>query len=388
MQSHETQPKQPKLPERRPRLLVVDDERTSRRMLASMLERAGYRVDTAADGLDALRQLRAHLHDVVLLDVLMPQMSGYDVCAAIKQDEQMRRCQVMLVTALDSTPDKVEGLDTGADDFVCKPVRRDEFLAKVRALIRARGLLDQLESARAELELKKTLAQTLVNDLRNPLAGLLGNFDLIEMGRRKDLPKLLDRSRRAAHRMLRMVSNLVEVEAMESGRATPTTERVDLAALTQQTLDELEPLARSRGVTLCCDGLMTTRISGDRQMLHRLIDNLIANAVAQSPDGGTVRVGLRPGRQGAEWTVEDDASPIPESLRHRVFDKYAEAELQQSGVMANRGLSLTLCKMVAEMHRGSIELDEAQPGKMRYRVQLRGLAPATAERPMHQAAGA
>jgi CheY-like chemotaxis protein len=362
--------------------LVVDDDRSSRTLLVGMLRRAGYDVNAAADGLEALQRVRETKPDVVLLDVLMPRMSGYEVCAAIKDDPVTQHCQVMLVTSLDGTPDKVEGLDIGADDYVCKPVRSDEFLAKVRALIRARRLLSELEQAKRalheknrELELKKTLAQSLVNDLRNPLAGLLGNFDLMEMGRRADQMKWIDRSRRAAKRMLGMVSNLTEVEAMESGRMQPQYERLDLAEMTQRVLDEIEPIATSRNVTLSCEELLTTRLGGDARMLQRMIDNLISNAVANSPDGGTVELRLRPCSEGAEWIVALPNSTVPASLRHRVFDKYAEPELQQAGVMANRGLSLSLCQLVAETHRGTIELRESDAGGDEYVVRLRGLVP-------------
>src|SRR5262245_2055142 len=145
-----------------PNLLVVDDDERGRRLLEGYLCSEGYAVRCAADGPTALAEAWSVPPDVVLLDVMMPGMTGYEVCARLKQDPRTRLTQVMLVTALDSLPNKVEGLDTGADDYVPKPVRREEFLAKVRALLRARRLLLELEQARValaernrELHLKK-----------------------------------------------------------------------------------------------------------------------------------------------------------------------------------------------------------------------------------------
>ena len=132
-------------------MLVVDDESRNRKLLESYLRSEGYRMLSCADGPTALSLTREHLPDVILLDVMMPEMTGHEVCRILKDDPKTRNCQVMMVTALTGTANTVEGLDTGADDYVSKPVRREEFLAKVRALIRASGLLHDLGAARDTL---------------------------------------------------------------------------------------------------------------------------------------------------------------------------------------------------------------------------------------------
>ena len=202
---------------RQPTLLVVDDEARNRRLLEGYLRSEDYDVLSAPDGPTALRIAREMRPDVILLDVMMPGMSGHEVCRALKQDPHTRICQVMMVTALGAVSDKIEGLDTGADDYLAKPVRREEFLAKVRALLRARSLLGELEEAHEalaarneELELKKTLAQTLVHDLKNPLTAILGNLDLLKMRADDDLQYLIERSRRGSSRMLQMILNLLD----------------------------------------------------------------------------------------------------------------------------------------------------------------------------------
>jgi len=170
-----------------PDVLVVDDDPRNRKLLEEYLVGAGYKVRVAQDGRSALAEAAERAPDLVLLDVMMPDLSGLEVCRKLKSDPRTRLSQVVLVTALDGTPHRVEGLDTGADDYVSKPVRREEFMAKVRSLLRARRLLAEVEEARAtlairnaqleELEaLKETLSQTLVHDLKNPLAAVLGNL--------------------------------------------------------------------------------------------------------------------------------------------------------------------------------------------------------------------
>jgi signal transduction histidine kinase len=366
----------------RAKLLVVDDDVPSRKMLGGILRNAGYDVTLAADGPEAIELARKVQPDVVLLDVMMPRMSGHEVCEILKNDPRTRLGQVMLVSALDGTPDKVEGLDIGADDYVTKPIRREEFLAKVRALLRVRHLLGDLESARRELaernrelEIKKTLAQALVHDLKNPLSGVLGNLDLMELPGGKDTSILIERTRRAGQRMQQMVSNLIDVEALEDGRLTLNRERVDLAELTLRSTEEAESIGHARNVSLRCTHVATARLDGDALLLRRMIDNLVSNAVAHSPDGGTVAITTQPVSGGVEWTISDQGPGIPEELRRRVFDKYAQGDLQQTGVMANRGLGLTLCRMVADAHRGEIAIETAPGGGTLMRIRMIGLAP-------------
>ena len=110
-------------------------------------------------------------------------------------------------------------------------------------------------------------------------------------------------------------------------------------------------------------------------MLRRMIDNLVSNAVTHSHDGGTVSITAQPVSGGVEWTVEDHGPGIPESLRNRVFDKYAQCDLQQQGVMVNRGLGLTLCRMVVEAHRGEIRIETAPGGGTLMRVRMTGVSP-------------
>ncbi len=156
-----------------PEILVVDDDPRNRRLLEEYLMVAGYDVRLAPDGRTALALASERPPDLVLLDVMMPDLSGLEVCRQLKNDPRTRLCQVVLVTALDGSPHRVEGLDTGADDYIAKPVRREEFMAKVRSMLRARRLLAELEEARETValrnakleeleELKETLTQTLV----------------------------------------------------------------------------------------------------------------------------------------------------------------------------------------------------------------------------------
>jgi signal transduction histidine kinase len=363
-------------------MLVVDDDPRSRKLLEGFLIAEGYAVRTAPDGPAALSLVREDPPDVILLDVMMPGMTGHEVCRILKDDPETRACQVMMVTALDSTPDQVTGLDTGADDYLAKPVRRDEFLAKVRALVRARRLIEELERAHhelaarnAELQLKKTLAQTLVHDLKSPLSAILGNLDLLKHRGDSGLHYLIDRSKQGAQRMLEMILNLLDVEGLEEGRMKPAMDRVDLAELVRATADEARVTAEQRGINLAVDANTRVWAEADPVLMRRVVDNLVSNALTYTRKGGRVRVRVGYRDEGVEITVEDEGPGVPEAMREKVFEKYAQIDARNAGVTNNRGLGLTFCRLAVEAQGGTIWIEQAPGGGACFRTVLAAARP-------------
>jgi len=365
-----------------PDVLVVDDDPRNRKLLEEYLVGAGYKVRVAQDGRSALAEAAERAPDLVLLDVMMPDLSGLEVCRKLKSDPRTRLSQVVLVTALDGTPHRVEGLDTGADDYVSKPVRREEFMAKVRSLLRARRLLAEVEEARAtlairnaqleELEaLKETLSQTLVHDLKNPLAAVLGNLELIERRVEEPVLNLVRRSKAAAWRMHQMILNLLDVAALEEGKILLHPESVDAAGLARKACLEMEAAAVPRGVTLSVDaGADRNEVRGDPTILRRVFDNLLGNALEHSPQGGRILVNVVSCDEGVEIRVADQGPGVPEAFRERIFEKFQRLENRKTVPGANRGLGLTFCRLAVEAHGGTIWVDDAPGGGARFRALL------------------
>jgi class 3 adenylate cyclase/CheY-like chemotaxis protein len=143
-----------------PKILVVDDTPQNVKLLADVLTVKGYAVTTAASGAEALERIQSQRPDLVLLDVVMPGMSGYEVCRRIREDPETGLLPVVMVTALDPSEERVKGLEAGADDFLTKPINQPELLARVRSLLRIKALHDTVQSQAAELaELNRTLTR-------------------------------------------------------------------------------------------------------------------------------------------------------------------------------------------------------------------------------------
>jgi two-component system sensor histidine kinase/response regulator len=379
-----------------PDILVVDDDPRNRRLLEEYLLAAGYDVRLAPDGRTALAEAAKRPPDLVLLDVMMPDLSGLEVCRQLKNDPRTRLCQVVLVTALDGSPHRVEGLDTGADDYVTKPVRREEFMAKVRSMLRASRLLAELEAARStvalrnakleELEaLKETLTQTLVHDLKNPLAAVLGNLELMERKADESILHLVRRSKAAAWRMHQMILNLLDIGQLEEGKLQLRPADVDAGSLARKACLEMEGSAAHRGVTFEIDAEPGEAIlKADGAVLRRVLDNLLANAIEHSPQDGIVRVAVTPCDEGIEITVADQGPGVPPAFRERIFEKFQRVENRHSVPGANRGLGLTFCRLAVEAHGGTIWVDDAPGGGALFRA----LLPATEAEAGREAASA
>ncbi|ANM29021.1 hypothetical protein ABI59_04550 [Acidobacteria bacterium Mor1] len=363
-------------------LLVVDDDPRNVKLLEGYLQNAGYRVRCANDGPTALALAQELVPDLVLLDVMMSGMNGLEVCRELKANPRTRLSQVMLVTALGDEPHHILGLDHGADDYVAKPVRRNSFLAKVRSLLRVRGLLLELEDARSQLAerngeleelqaLKETLSQTLVHDLKNPLTAVVGSLDLLERRVDEVNQPLVSRCRTSASRIQHMIMDLLDIAGLEHGRLTLHRENVDALELLQKAIDDVEYAAQSRKVQVeITPPEDDCSLEGDSSVLRRVMDNLLTNAVEHSPSEGVVTVSLGMREEGIEVSVADEGPGIPEEHREQVFEKFARLNLRESGVSANRGLGLTFCRLAVEAHGGVIWVETAPSGGAMFRALL------------------
>jgi two-component system sensor histidine kinase/response regulator len=360
--------------EQKPLVLIVDDDPSARFTLDALLFREGYGLAFAASGLEALAHLDELAPDAILLDVMMPDMDGLEVCRLLKAEERWRHIPVILVTALDSKEDLAHGLDAGADDFLSKPVNVLELRARVRSMLRIKKQYDALE---ATLHLREDLANMIVHDISNSLMPVLGFSQLLK--RKITVPDYLEEVEviwTHARRMKSFLDDMLVLAKMEAGKPILSRSPVDVSQLVLEVEKGYGVVARAGGIDLVVELPGEPRqVSLDANLFQRVLDNLVSNALKFSPAEGTVTLRVEyPGvGAGSEPQVRievlDEGPGVPEEHRERIFDKFEIVALKKRNV-SQVGLGLAFCKMVVEAHGGRIFVDANEPQGAVFTVEI------------------
>ncbi|HYK97906.1 MAG TPA: response regulator [Candidatus Acidoferrales bacterium] len=351
------------------RILVVDDEPANVELLVRRLEALGAETLRASNGEDALAIADRELPDLILLDVMMPGIDGYDTCRRLKMNDRTAPIPVIFATARDRADDLSKGFEVGAVDYVTKPIEPVELAARVRSAIFTKRLQDDLRSTNGELRKVERSRQELVgmlgHDIRNLANSLVAFLQLVRLGQldpaRPEFGELLGLSESNVTELLRMVNALLDVYKMEEGRleADPRLARVE--DLVKKSIAQIAAEARARGVALeCATG--DARAYVDETLLVRVFTNLLANSVKHTPSGGKAIVEASTTPDG--WVtvrVTDTGPGIPAADGDNIFDRFYQTAGGRS--RGGTGLGLAFCKLAVELHGGTIRVANAgDPG--------------------------
>jgi two-component system sensor histidine kinase/response regulator len=358
--------------EDKPVILVVDDQPLNIELLETHLVPQGYDILAAESGEAALKTIGERSVDLVLLDVMMPEIDGFEVCRRIKADERLRHIPVVMITALSAKEDRIKGIEAGAEDFISKPIDKGEVLARVKMLLSVKKLDDDRRGAVEELQesndrlreleaLRDSLVHMVIHDLRNPLTVIINFAHFLET---TDPEKLSDKGRsyigyiiKSAEFLNEMCSSMLDVSKMESGQMQLNLGACDLGALAREVVSRLEALKGERQISLTLPE-QPVLIRGDAQLLSRLFQNLVGNALKFVPVAtGKIDIALEPGEGRVRCTVRDNGPGIPPEHREKVFDKFWQGTARAQGIKYSSGLGLTFCKMVVEAHGGRIGVE-------------------------------
>ncbi|MBM0743381.1 hybrid sensor histidine kinase/response regulator [Phormidium sp. CLA17] len=362
-------------------ILVVDDSADNRFLIQTTLEYGGYEVALAENGKTALEKVEELLPDLILLDVMMPGMDGYEVTRRIRQDaDHLPYIPILLITA-DERSSVVKGLDMGADDFIRKPVDVDELLARVRSLMRLKRSIDERDRM---VRQQDDFVMRLTHDLRTPLVAadrMLGLFHQEVLGPLSDdMSEAVGSMVKSNSNLLQMVNTLLEVYRHDAGSKTLTFVPCNLREIVDEVVHELSPLATDRGLTLIAEIDKTeieksenlqdaATVMGDRLELRRVLTNLVGNAI-KFTDKGWVKVrlvepmavdtatGSNPTMPSIRLEVSDSGTGIALEEQQALFKRFRQGNHKRAG----SGLGLYLSRRIIESHQGNIQL-QSEPGK-------------------------
>lgn len=352
------------------RILVVDDVPENLLLIDAILQSQGFNIIKASNGVLALEQIRITPPHLILLDVMMPEMDGYELTRIIRQDASLPYIPILLISAYDQAS-VVRGLDLGADDFIRKPVDIDELMARVRSLLRLKHSIDEREQM---VRVREDFVSRLTHDLRTPLVAAERMFSLMQQGALGELSdtfmEVVDTMNRNNHHLLQMVNTLLEVYRYEADRKALFFTEVDLQAIIIEVIRELQPLAEDKHLSL--NFLFTPTdnytIRGDKLELRRMVTNLIANGI-KFTEQGSITISLSLDNAESKkliFAVADTGIGIVEEQKVYLFDRFRTNDHRLSG----SGLGLYLSRQIIEKHQGTITVESQSNQGTKFTVSL------------------
>lgn len=341
----------------RSKILIVDDELSARMQIESMLSQENYELKSVASGKALLEQLTQLLPDLIILDIMMPELDGFEVCQRIKAENRYRHIPIILITSLNGKKVIAQGLETGADDFLQKPINKLELRARVRSMLRIKRQYDTLQ---AILKMREELSNMIVHDMSSPIISILLHTALMEEKvTDPDLRKHLEMIRLAADRLDSFVNDMLMLAKMEQSKLRPCISWVDINQLAEDAEKHFSIIAHSKNISLVLQlPSPALEMFVDGNLFRRVIANLLSNALQYSPNNSTIKLQLEAVNVGDEKShlrmqVIDEGPGIPREYRERIFEKFEVVQLKRQGI-SQIGLGLTFCKMAVDAHGGRI----------------------------------
>jgi two-component system, sensor histidine kinase and response regulator len=343
-------------------ILVVDDTPDNLSFISGLLK-DHFRVKVANNGEKALTIAQSvNPPDLILLDIMMPGMDGYEVCRLLKDDPRSCDIPIIFLTAKSEIEDERKGLELGAVDYITKPVSPPILMARINTQLTLKASYDNLRDL---LKFREDMVNMMVHDLRNPITSILFAAEMLV--RAPALPaekrhKKLDQILTVTRQLRSLVDDLLLRAKLESRKLVLDRMDVDLSELCELAVADLREIAAQKNLQLITKipESYNRSVNVDPVLFRRAIDNLLSNAIKFSPHNSEVTLMVDyPGEGGARVQVTDLGPGVNENLRQTIFEKY-EIGTPMKGVNQT-GLGLAFCKMVIEAHEGRIMVLDNQP---------------------------
>ncbi len=348
-------------------ILVVDDTIENLRLLESMLGEQGYEVRPVTSGRLALSAATHDPPDLILLDITMPDMDGFEVCRRLKALDAVKDVPVIFLTALNETAHKVKAFDAGGIDYITKPFQMEEVLARVHTHVALRRASLELQRNYERLQnlerLRDDLVHMVVHDMRSPLMVLTMHLDFLRGEAAHVLSgqatEDLEAAVRGAGSLTRMANDLIDVSRLEDGKMPVQRGACDAAQIAE---DVRAALGRwDRGRTIGVDARGPIEITCDRGLVFRVLENLVNNAIKHTPSEGRIEIAVARTEGQVRISVADEGRGVPRDAREKIFEKFGAVATRHGQQYHSAGLGLAFCKLAVEAHGGTIGVDDREP---------------------------
>jgi|GEM_PF-661971 len=373
------------------KILIVDDEPSNLGVLLDGLRDLECTIMLAQNGESALEIAKEEQPDLILLDILMPGMDGFEVCRRLKENNgDMDSSIIIFITALSDASDKVRGFELGAVDFITKPFQREDVIARVSTHLGIRKLQKDLQENNERLQqeianrrqadeelcagkkqaesanqAKTRFLANLTHDIRTPLGAIMGfNQLLLEKYKNQDLTadpdtlKYHENIQVSAQMLLEMINNFLDISKIEAGKMGLSEEDFSIQEMVENIYDTHKMVARNKGIILTCNVSpeLPAFLRSDRTKLIQILTNLIGNAIKFTPEGREVRLRVMGDQKTMVFMVTDQGIGIPKDRCQAIFDDFEQADDSTSRNYGGTGLGLAITKKLTELLGGKISV--------------------------------
>ena len=354
------------------KILIVDDDRSNLMYLDDLLNKE-YVLYMAKDGAQALKRVGEYLPDLILLDIIMPGMNGYEVLAELKKSEKTRDIPVIFITGLGTDEDEMNGLELGADDYISKPFHDAIVRLRIRnqlKIINQMRLIIEKEIAEKSSRAKSEFLSRMSHELRTPMNAVLSMTRLARnTGDEEKKNEFLDKSAAAANELLRLVEDVLDISDLSDGNFKLGNSEFCFGDTLRNILKKAELMSGSKNQTLITgiDPSIPEMLIGDERRLTQVIDSLLSNACKFTPDHGSVEIGAfvlenENDSLTIQIDVKDSGIGIPEDKQSVIFKAFEQVDGGIDRKYGGAGMGLFLSKIIVEKMGGQIWL-ESEPGK-------------------------
>lgn len=345
------------------RILVVDDQPANVQILGAVLGAQGHEIVPASDGATALKRIALRPPDLILLDLLMPVMDGFEVCRQIKANPDWREIPLIFLSAADDKDLIIRALDVGGIDFITKPFSHAELLCRVRTQLVFKATRDRLAQIAED---KDELIGILAHDLKNSLGGMTMSAELLhrQMSKYGDrrVSQLCENLLQTSAQSLAFVKEYLANAASDQG-FLPKLHEVNLVDAASRVVGRYQEAARRKQLQIHTEfTAQPAAVVADASALDQLLDNLLSNALKFSPPRRNVFVAVRPAGDRVEGVVRDEGPGFTAADRARMFCRYGRLSARPTANEPSTGLGLSIVRKLVQMMNGEL-VCESSPGQ-------------------------
>lgn len=351
------------------KVLFVEDAPEDRRLLKDFLDNYYYNIIFAKNGKEAFERLKEVKPDIILLDIRLPDIDGFEVCRRLKKSDDYRNIPVIFITALDETADTVKGFELGAVDYITKPYNSEEVLARISTQIKISRLMQEQEQANIKLreldQLKSLFIASMSHELRTPLNSIIGFNGILRMALKGKLTDkqedYMERSHNASTHLLALINDIIDISKIEAGAIKVSPEAFILSDVVDEALGQLQSRIDKKGLEVNISVPPELEVFSDRTRVLQCILNYLSNAVKYT-EAGKISLVTRELDEQVEVAVEDTGVGISEDELPKLFQSFermsSAARLKEKGT----GLGLYITKKLATEFLGGSVAVESQLG--------------------------